>query len=68
MMRFCTPQIAYDGSIKLGESTLCPKASHIDKPISVIELDLINFTCACPECHKLLDKLPAEYRATIGET
>jgi MoaA/NifB/PqqE/SkfB family radical SAM enzyme len=68
MNKFCTPQIAYDGSIKLGESTLCPAASHIDKSISDIEHDLINFTCACPECHKLLDKLPAEYRAAIGET
>lgn len=67
MNKFCTPQIAYDGSIKLGESTLCPAASHIDKRISVIELDLINFTCACPECHKLLDKLTPMHRATIVE-
>lgn len=63
--KFCTPQIAYDGSIKLGESCLCPPASHIELPIASITQDIINFKCS--KCNVLLQKLPQNYRNAIGE-
>ncbi len=64
---FCTPQIAYDGGIKCGESTLCPSVAHIDEDINVITNKLACFTCSCPDCHMLLDKLDIKYRKAIGE-
>lgn len=66
-MKFCTPAIAYDGSIKLGESRLCPSVAHIDDSESEIANKLLNFTCKCPECWEILNKMSAEYRAAIGE-
>lgn len=65
MLKFCTPQIGYDGSIKLGESTLCPPASHIDKSIDEINNDIKNFRCN--GCKEILEKLPDKYRNAIGE-
>ena len=65
MFKFCTPQIGYDGSIKVGESTLCPPVSHIDKSIDEIEKDIINFKCS--GCKEINDKLPDIYRQAIGE-
>ena len=64
---FCTPQIAYDGSIKCGESCLCPPVAHIDENIDIITDKISKFTCACPDCHMTLDKLPLNYREAIGE-
>lgn len=63
--KFCTPQIAYDGSIKLGESTLCPVASHINKSEKEIVQDIINFRCQ--GCKQVLDKIPSELKKNIGE-
>ncbi|MBR6289373.1 MAG: radical SAM protein [Acholeplasmatales bacterium] len=65
MFKFCTPQIGYDGSIKVGESTLCPPVSHIDKSLSEIENDIKNFRCQ--GCKELLDKLPDLHKSVIGE-
>ena len=65
MLKFCTPQIGYDGSIKLGESTLCPPASHIDKSIDDINNDIKNFRCK--GCKEILERLPENYRNAIGE-
>lgn len=64
-MKFCTPQIGYDGSIKLGESTLCPVASHISKSEDEIVNDIINFRCK--GCKQVLDQIPSVYKAIIGE-
>lgn len=65
LFKFCTPQIAYDGSIKVGESTLCPVVSHIDKPVSEIEKDIINFKCK--GCKELLDPMSDLHKTVIGE-
>lgn len=63
--KFCTPHIAIDGHIKLGESDLCPNCSHIDKTNAEIMDDIINFRCS--KCHSINDKLPEEYLKVIGE-
>ena len=63
--RFCTPQIGYDGSIKLGESTLCPAVAHITDSEKNIVKKINNFRCE--GCKGLLDKLPQNYRNAIGE-
>lgn len=67
LLKFCTPQIAYDGSIKCGESCLCPPVAHIDENIDIITDKISKFSCACPDCHMILDKLPLNYREAIGE-
>ena len=65
--KFCTPQIAYDGSIKVGESTLCPAVAHIDDTEKEIVQKISNYTCNCKDCQELLQKLPLQYRYAIGE-
>lgn len=66
--KFCTPQIAYDGSIKVGESTLCPPVAHIDDSLSVIADKIDKFRCnTCQGCINVLKKLPPIYREAIGE-
>lgn len=62
---FCTPHIATDGTIKLGESDLCPSCSHIDKTEDVIKQDILNFRCHA--CDEVNDKLPPEYRKLLGD-
>ena len=64
-MKFCTPQIAYDGSIKVGESTLCPRVSHIDNDENKIIDDINNFRCS--SCKIAFDKLDSFHRHAIGE-
>jgi hypothetical protein len=63
--KMCCPQIAYDGSIKLGESTLCPAASHISKSENDIIKDINNFKCK--QCKVLYDKLSPIHKYAIGE-
>ena len=47
-VKMCTPTIAPDGSIKLGESALCPACSSIYKSDSEIIEDIRKFDCrAC---------------------
>lgn len=63
--KFCTPQIAYDGSVKVGESTLCPAVAHINDSENEIVRKICNFRCS--GCDILLKKLPDNYRHAIGE-
>lgn len=65
--KFCTPQIAYDGQIKLGESCLCPPVGNIYDSESELTKKICMFTCKCPECHELLNKLPKQYKQAVGE-
>lgn len=63
--KFCCPHIAIDGTIKVGESDLCPPCSHIDKTNEEICRDIANFRC--DKCDHVTKKLPPEYRQAIGE-
>ena len=63
--KFCTPHIAIDGSIKLGESDLCPPCSHIDKKHSEIIKDILNFKCN--GCNHINCNLEEKYKKLIGE-
>lgn len=59
-MHVCTPHIAVDGSIKLGESDLCPACSSIyDEPKTITE-KIMAFKCS--GCDFINDKLPELYR------
>lgn len=62
---FCTPHIAVDGSIKVGESDLCPPCSHIDKDERQIKQDILDFRCH--KCDEVNNKLPLEYRKLLGD-
>lgn len=64
-LKFCTPQISYDGGIKLGESTLCPVVAHIDDNETEIVKKMCNFKCQ--GCMTILNKLPDNYKEAIGE-
>ena len=66
-LKFCTPQISYDGKIKVGESTLCPAVASIYDNEKEIVNKISTFTCNCKNCQEMLDKLPAKYKAAIGE-
>ena len=61
--KFCVPQIDYDGSIKLGESALCPACSNIDKSFNEISEDILRFTCA--GCRTLKDNMPDNLKKLI---
>ena len=63
--KFCTPQIDYQGYLKLGESCLCPRVSSIYKPINEIINDICNFTCR--GCDIINKNLPDNYLEAIGE-
>lgn len=63
--KFCTPHIAIDGHIKLGESDLCPNCSHIDKPHDEIIKDILDFRCK--GCKHVNDRLDDMYKKIIGE-
>jgi hypothetical protein len=64
-LKFCTPQIDYQGYIKLGESCLCPKVSSIYKPIEDIIDDICNFTCR--KCDMINKNLSDAQLEAIGE-
>ena len=56
----CTPHIGIDGSIKLGESDLCPPCTSIyDDPNIIIE-KIQKFKCG--KCNHINDNLPEEYK------
>lgn len=62
---FCTPHIAVNGDIKVGESDLCPPCSHIDKNEREIRQDILDFRCH--KCDSINDKLPPEHKKLLGE-
>lgn len=64
--KICTPHIAIDGSIKLGESDLCPPCSHIDKSHDDIMQDILNFKCQ--NCNHVNCNLEPQYKQLIGES
>lgn len=63
--KFCTPQISYDGHIKVGETTLCPNVSHITDSDSLILRKIRSFSCS--GCSHITDNMPPMYRDAIGE-
>jgi organic radical activating enzyme len=56
MSLHCVPCIEYDGSIKMGESALCPACSHIRKEDSEIIQDIRHFNCKA--CKEAISQLP----------
>lgn len=64
---FCTPQISFDGKIKVGESTLCPAVASIYDDEKEIVKKIYSFTCNNKSCQEMLDKLPSKFKAAIGE-
>jgi len=65
IFKFCTPQISYDGHIKLGESTLCPNVAHIEDDEMTIIMRCCSFKCK--GCKEIVDRLPQKYKNAIGE-
>jgi MoaA/NifB/PqqE/SkfB family radical SAM enzyme len=65
MGKFCTPQISYDGHIKVGEATLCPDVAHITDSDSLILRKIRSFTGS--GCSHITDHMPTMYRDAIGE-
>jgi hypothetical protein len=63
--RICTPHISIDGSIRLGESDLCPVCSHIDKNADEIVKDILAFKCQ--KCNHVNKNLSEDLRKLIGE-
>ena len=59
----CTPHIDTDGSIKLGESSLCPPCSSIYKSMDEIQDNIISFKCH--QCDFLTDKLGDVYKKFV---
>lgn len=59
----CTPSIEPDGSIKLGESSLCPACSNIWKSDFEILQDIRNFKCR--GCSELIKKAVQKYGPQI---
>lgn len=65
MGKFCTPQISYDGHIKVGETTLCPNVAFITDSESLILRKIRSFTCS--SCSHITDRMPDYYKQAIGE-
>ena len=63
--KICTPHITIDGSIKVGESDLCPVCSHIDKSEEEIIQDILTFRCQ--KCNHVNKNLSKNLREIIGE-
>ena len=68
MNKLCNPIIAPDGSIKLGESALCPACAHIDDDNDTIIDKIKNFKCY--QCSIAIDRLkqfnPFAYKLFMG--
>ena len=62
-MKFCTPQIGVDGSIKLGESDLCPVCASIYDDMVVIMEKIRKFKCG--GCDFINERLPELYRRLL---
>lgn len=56
----CTPHIGIDGSIKLGESDLCPPCASIYNPQNYIIEKIQNFKCS--GCDHINKNLPEQYK------
>ena len=53
----CTPSVAPDGSIKLGESALCPAVAHISDSIESIIKAISEFKCkGCTIAESILER------------
>ena len=61
--KFCTPTIAPDGSIKLGESALCPSVASIYDDEQTILNKIKNSNCRACELawNSLAGKQPSAY-------
>lgn len=62
--KMCTPHIAPNGAIKLGESDLCPVCSWLDKPEHEIIEDILNFECH--NCDFINKSLPPIYQQFLN--
>ena len=62
-MKFCTPQIGVDGSIKLGESDLCPVCASIYDDMETIMAKIRGFKCH--GCDHVNLGLPELYRRLL---
>lgn len=62
-MKFCTPHIGIDGSIKLGESDLCPVCASIYDDMDVIMEKIRNFKCH--QCDHVNASLPDLYQRLL---
>lgn len=62
--KMCTPHIAPNGAIKLGESDLCPICSWLDRPEHEILEDILNFECH--KCDFINKTLPPEYQVFLN--
>lgn len=62
-MKFCTPHISVDGSIKLGESDLCPKCATIYSDMDVIMDKIRKFKCN--QCEHINKHLPEMHRKLL---
>lgn len=61
--KFCTPAIRYDGSIGLGESDLCPRATSIYATDSELLDSIVSFHCN--GCSDIIARLPEPYRQLL---
>lgn len=62
-MKFCTPHIAIDGSIKLGESDLCPVCASIYDDMDVIMRKIRSFKCR--QCDHVNENLSDLYKKLL---
>lgn len=62
-MKFCTPHIGVDGSIKLGESDLCPVCTSIYDDMKTIMEKIQAFKCH--GCDHVNSQLPELYRRLL---
>jgi hypothetical protein len=63
--KFCTPQVIYNGDLKLGESLLCPTVATIYDSYEDINRKVQAFKCH--GCDILTKNLGIKYRQAIGE-
>lgn len=62
-MKFCTPHIGVDGSIKLGESDLCPVCASIYDDMETIMEKIRSFKCH--SCDHVNAQLPDLYKRLL---
>lgn len=61
--KYCVPCIEYNGSIKLGESKLCPACSHVSRDDMHIMNDIRAFKCKA--CKEAIANIPKTYVDTV---
>ncbi len=64
--KFCTPHIGVDGSIKLGESDLCPVCASIYDDMPTIMKKIRRFECH--RCDQINERLPNPLKKLIQPT